>query len=478
MVYVMDTMLNENGLTFKDFEKKTFEMICKAGQEYTKEFLEKYDTYLMENRDKSSYRNKGKRSTTIKTVYGEVEYSRRVYEVTREDGINEFVYLLDEQLEIPCVGLISMNMAEQMVSAITEMSYRETADKITEMTGQAISAMGVWNVVQGLGEKVCEEERELVRAHKAGQVQGEKESPVLFEETDGVYVKLQREKQSKAEIKIGLAYDGWKKVGTDRYALDGKVVVAGFSKSKEFQEYREASIAEMYNLDETQLRIMNADGSEWIKNLCDADTMFQLDPFHRNKAIDENIPYPQHASRIHELLKECKVEEMFKYLSIYKDSLVDDEEIEKASRLITYFKNNKTGLIPYNERGVKIPENNNNLEYRNMGTMENHVWSVIAKRMKHNHTCWSYRGGNNLAKILAKKCSGRLNEVAQKLKKPVFKTKIAEQIKQEILSAADVNKKIGKGYEYPVKSSLLYLNVANVGSARQTWAAFAGDAEM
>ena len=474
----MNTMVNEKGLTFKDFEKKTFEMICKAGQEYTREFLEKYDTYLMENRDKASYRNKGKRRTTIKTVYGEVEYERRVYEVVRDDGLKEFVYLLDEQLEIPCIGLISMNMAEQMVSSITEMSYRDTANEITEKTGQSISAMGVWNVIQGLGEKVCEEEQELVRAHKAGQIQGEKESPVLFEETDGVYVKLQKEKQKKAEIKIGLAYDGWKKTGKDRYMLDGKVVVAGFSNSKDFQDYREASIAEKYNLDETELRIMNADGSEAIKNICDVETMFQLDPFHRNKAINENVPYPEHASKIHELLNKHRIDEMFRYLEIYRDSLIEDDEIEKATGLITYFEHNRSGLIPYNERGIKIPENKNNLEYRNMGTMENHVWSVIAKRMKHNHTCWSYKGGNNLAKILAKKCSGRLNEVAQRLKMPVFESKIANIIEKEILSAAEINKKVGKGYEYPVKSSLLYLNVSNKGSARQMWASFAGDMEM
>ena len=53
-----------------------------------------------------------------------------------------------------------MNMAEQMVSSITEMSYRQTAEKVTEMTGQSISAMGVWNVIQSLGEKVCEEANE------------------------------------------------------------------------------------------------------------------------------------------------------------------------------------------------------------------------------------------------------------------------------------------------------------------------------
>lgn len=467
-------MLNENGLTFKDFEKKTFEMLCQLGQEYTRDFLERYDAYLMENRDKEAYRNKGKRTTTVKTIYGEVEYERRVYEVTREDGIKEFVYLLDEQLEISGVGLISMNMAEQMVSNITEMSYRETAEKITEMTGQSISAMGVWNVIQSLGDKVCEEEKELVEAHKSGQIKGDKEAPVLFEEADGVYVRLQKEKQKKGEIKIGIAYDGWKETGKNRYTLDGKVVVAGFSKSKEFQEYREATIAKTYNLDETDVRIMNADGAEWIKNICDEDTVFQLDPFHRNKAIKENIPYSQAREVIHELIKQQDIDGVFSYLEIYRDSLCEDEEIEKANRLITYFRNNRDGLIPYTEKELELPENKQGLVYRNMGTMENHVWSIIAKRMKHNHTCWSIKGGNNLAKILAKKCSGKLNEVASKLKMPTFEKTVAEKIENDILMAGQIRKKTGKGYEYPKNGSLLYLYESVEGSAHQAWKTLAG----
>lgn len=470
----MNTMLNDTGLTFKDFEVKTFEMICKVGQEYTRDFLERYDAYLMENRDKEAYRNKGKRRTTVKTVYGEVEYERRIYEVTREDGLHEYVFLLDEQLEISGVGLISMNMAEQMVSNITEMSYRETAEKITEMTGQSISAMGVWNVIQTLGEKVCRDENNLVKAHKAGKIQGEKEAPVLFEETDGVYIRLQREKQEKAEIKVGIAYDGWKETGKDRYMLDGKVVVAGISESKEFQEYREATIAQTYNLDETEIRIMNADGAEWVKNICDAGTVFQLDAFHRNKAIKENIPYPQAVEAIHRLLEEQNLNGLFKYLEIYRNSMSEKDEIEKADRLITYFRNNREGLIPYTEKGLDLPENKNRLVYRNMGTMENHVWSVIAKRMKHNHTCWSIKGGNNLAKILAKKCSGKLNEVAAELKMPVFEKAVAEEIEKDILMAGQVRKKAGKGYEYPVKGSLMYLYESLDGKAHQAWGYLAG----
>ena len=45
--------------------------------------------------------------------------------------------------------------------------------------------------MQALGEEVCEGERELLNEHKAGHMRGSKEVPVLFEETDGVYVKLQ-----------------------------------------------------------------------------------------------------------------------------------------------------------------------------------------------------------------------------------------------------------------------------------------------
>lgn len=47
---------------------------------------------------------------------------------------------------------------------------------MSEMTGQTISAMRVWNVIQALGEKVCEDEKVLIEEHKKGKVTGEKRS--------------------------------------------------------------------------------------------------------------------------------------------------------------------------------------------------------------------------------------------------------------------------------------------------------------
>lgn len=451
---MMNLMIKENDVTFKELEKNIYAWVCQIGRKFTKEFLERYDRMLMEERDKKKYRNKGVRQTTVKTVYGEVTYQRNVYEVTEEDGTRRFVYLLDETLELNHVGLISTNMAELLVKGITELSYRECASQVSKMTGQTISAMGVWNVIQALGEKVCEEEAELTEEHKKGHIKGKKEVPVLFEEADGVYIKLQgrdrkKEKQDKAEIKIGIAYDGWRRIGPERYALENKVVVAGFSKAKEFHEYREAVIAQEFALDEVSQRILNADGASWIKKVKDKSTCFQLDPFHRNKAVKEKIHEEAARDAILELLREEEIEEVFRYLEIYRNSLSDEEEIKDAEELLQYYENNREGLLPYQSQGLELPEPPEGLEYRNMGTMENHVWSVIAKRMKHGHRSWSRQGGNHLAKILAKKCSGKLYEVTERLRRPVFEEEKVEELYGEILMSAKAPKKEGKGYQYP-----------------------------
>jgi len=474
----MDTIIKENGITFKELEQKIFSLVCEEGRNYTKQILEMYDSYLRDNRDKKVYRNKGLRETTIKTVYGEVTYKRTIYQTVDEAGNKIFVYLLDETLEMEKVGLISTNLAEKLVHGITEMSYRECASKVTEMTGQSISPMGVWNVIQALGEKVVEEEKELVEAYKKGNIQGEETTPVLFEEADGVYINLQgkdRKKngKEKAEMKVALAYEGWKVVGKDRCELSNKVVVAGFSNAKEFHECREAAIAEKYDINEIDVRLLNADGASWIKKVKDKSTHFQLDPFHKYKAIKEKITDKRAASDIVELLDSKQLDEMFEYLDMYSNSVGTEEESEKVQDLIKYFNNNRDGLIPYQERDIELPALNEGLEYKNMGTMENHIWSVIAKRMKHNHTSWSIPGGNHLAKILAKKCSGKLHEVTERVKRELFEEEKIEEI-IEILGAGRIPLKIGKGYESSITNVHMPYLSAKVDGGRHTWLSIAG----
>ena len=305
---MMNTMLIDEGISFKELEQKIFAEACRWARAYARRFLEEYDAYLSEHRDKKAYRNKGFRTTVVKTKFGEVEYRRRIYQTICDDGSVAYVYLLDEELTISGVGKISQNMAQQLVNDITDMSYRDCARHVSETTGQTISAMGVWNVVQALGEKVRGEETELVKAYKSGDVRGGVNTPVLFEEVDGVYLNLQREDSRKAEMKVAIAYDGWRDGGNGRYVLNDKVAVAGFSNVREFRAYKDAAISEKYDTDEIRIHVLNGDGAGWIRRSCGGDAVFQLDPFHRNRAIRECIPYGGAVDEVHGYLGRHDVE--------------------------------------------------------------------------------------------------------------------------------------------------------------------------
>ena len=208
----MKSIVEEKLVSFKELEQKIFKYVCELGREITQLMLESYDDELAESRDTKQYRDKGKRKTTIKTVYGEVEYRRRVYQTTLEDGSKACVYLLDKTMQMDKIGLISTNLAEKLAMTVTESPYRVTADIISSTCGQSISAGGVWNVMQRLGERISEEEEYAVKQMDADQTEGEREIQVLFEEMDGVWLNMQdkhHKKMKKQEMKVFTMYEGW-----------------------------------------------------------------------------------------------------------------------------------------------------------------------------------------------------------------------------------------------------------------------------
>lgn len=105
-----------------------------------------------------------------------------------------------------------------------------------------------------------------------------------------------------------------------------------------------------------------------------------------NKAVKEKVHDKKAQKDILELLEEQDIDKVFEYLDLYRNSLSEDTEIEYVEELIKYYENNREGLLPYQSQGLELPKNPDGLEYRNMGIMENHVWSVIEKRMKHNQS--------------------------------------------------------------------------------------------
>ena len=452
----MSIIVDENLVSFKELEKKIFDYVCELGREITQIMLESYDKELAEGRDKKVYRGKGSRRTSIKTVYGEVEYSRRVYQTKTQDGQTAHVFLLDQAMGMDKIGLISTNLAEKIALTVTESPYRTTADIISQTCGQTISAQGVWNMMQRLGERIDEEERHAVKQMEADEAEGTRELPVLFEEMDGVWLRMQdkhHRKRKKQEMKVFTMYEGWdaEKEKEGRSSLVGKVMLAGMEDSKTFHEKREACIHRRYDADEIGQRILNGDGGSWIREPYDPDAIFQLDRYHIYQEVLRKIKDKKARQEIRELLEGEKIEEMLEYIRMYADSVEsqeeDDTRSKKAREFLKYLENNREGLLPYDRQGVAIPEPPQGIVYKHMGVQENQNCTVITMRMKHRRMRWSAAGANNLAKALYRREN---KELIQTIERYTDGLVFTMQMKQaiEILSAAKAPKKDGKGNAY------------------------------
>ena len=462
---------------FKCFERGIYTEKLKECVAETVDTLKQFDDQLLEEAKQLGWRNKGFRNTTVRTVFGEVEFRRRVYEEVNEKGEKSYRYILDERLGLGKIGEISENLADVVVKLASVESFKACSEDIAELTGEYLSPSGVWGILQKAGEEITAREDQLVKINTECELQGNIESDVLFEEADGIYIPLQGKERKKTgkrseEIKSSISYTAWKEEGKNRFSLQNALSVAGIENSKDFQMRREAVIANKYNLTSVTARILNGDGGAWIKQVVDDSTIFQLDPFHRNKAITSLVHDPKAAAKIKGLINEGKIDDMFSFLRMYIDSIDDSEETSNAEELYSYLKNNEDGLLDYRIQEPCLPDCPAGFVYRNLGTMENHNSLIIARRMKHNHTTWSKKGANNMAKILAAKFSGSLNEAVH----DIFAHDLTNNNTEKPLkrrtrtSCGRIAKREGKGYEYPVKGSFTPVQ----GPLKGTWANISG----
>lgn len=443
---------------FEEMEQDVFREACEGGREKLARMLKEYDDELFRIRDRKKYKVVGAQKTVVKTVMGEVAFSRRRYNRVLPDGSTEGLYLLDHVLGIYSVGKISPSLAYLIVHAASRMSYRQAADTVSSMTGQRISHGGVWNVVQDVGDAVGQKEKIGVRRMMDNMLQGNTITPVLFEEIDGVYLSLQgkdRKKSAKGkkELKVAIAYSGWEKEGK-KYRLVDKVAIAGFHATDEFQKMREAKIRRIFNTDEAQVRVLNGDGAPWIKKVCDPDTIYQLDRYHIQREITRCIAHKGAAKAIRRLLFQNKVQACIEYIKTYRDS-VDGAQSELAQSLLTYLQNNIDGLIPYQKRNIDIPDPPDGIDFRNLGTQENHNYTMITRRMKHIRGSWSIAGATNMAKVLTEIENGTLKQTIQSCFE-VYNSEqlnLCENLHKEVVSAAKIAKSEGKGH-YPKETHL------------------------
>ncbi len=184
--------------------------------------------------------------------------------------------------------------------------------------------------------------------------------------------------------------------------------------------------------------------------MTDETVIFQLDTFHRNKAIREYVSNPDIQKEIFRLLYSKNIDLLLDYIEALSNSVDNEKEREKLQTLHTYFSSNKDGLIAWQQRGLDLPKTCDDKEYRHLGAMESNIFTIIGNRMKGGRACWSVDGGNNLARLLTLKHTGKLHETLDNLTTWTLPQRYAEEICVK-MTCSKAPKYDGKGYE-PIRA--------------------------
>ena len=415
---MFEEIVTEEEIKFNNLEKKIFKFVCNFGCLIIKLILESYDRKIMKARDTKKYRHKGLRKNTIKTVMGEVEYVRAMYEV-EEEGIKKRVYLLDEKLHINTEGKASENLIEKIVETvpITD-SYRKAEIVIKETTNATLSFEWIRNIVVKLGDKITKKEKEERKMLDKGQlVKGLKQITALFEEADGLWINLQGkdrkerldenkkkcEKENKefnpkqkikTELKLHVMYEGWKK-DDKRHPLINKQYIAGMMKPKEIKKLRDARVYQQYDVEKIKLRVVNGDGAKWTKGITAKGGIYQKDQFHIMQEIVRDVP-KEYRKIIEELVKTKQFNKIQGAIEGLKYEIGGEYKAVKKLKILQSYLSN--GLERYQDL-VEVPEAPEGVEYRNMGTQESQIFSKLKKRFCSGRKAFSEHGANSLAKI-------------------------------------------------------------------------------
>jgi hypothetical protein len=240
------------------------------------------------------------------------------------------------------------------------------------------------------GNRIADgEEAERRRVFESGgQVEsGKVKAPVLYGESDGVWVHLQREKHKSAEVRVAILSTGRKQIGKDRYRLENKRCITAIGLNSEMwqeQIVREAHLS--YDLSQTQLLISGGDGNQWVRqsfDRLDIQQEFVLDRFHLHRAARRAFQDRAKAKHMVTRLRR----EGFAAVNAELRELSEQAEGKKKDRLKDFYRyvyNNQDGLLDLEMRRCTHPAC--------LGGIEGNVDKLVVHRMKGRGCSWRLPG--------------------------------------------------------------------------------------
>lgn len=342
-----------------------------------------------------TWKNVGREERHFMTCMGMVQFKRRVY----QDESGKRRKPLDEIMGIEKCSRYSLSVLQKGSYLASELSYREAASVLGWLIGDYISHSAIERMVRKVGESYqAEEEAEQEQLfEKAEEIEpGKIAVKVLYGESDGVWISLQREEKQKTEVRVGILYTGKKTVGVGRKALENKVVVTKIVKnSQEWQETILNTAYQNYDLSKTDHMIIGGDGNKWVRQSFDRvglPTEFVLDRYHMyreaRRAFGFTAKTGEWIAQICQKGLEAVLPEMLQEISQAPPKIA-----QKMRQFIQYLINNREGLLD--------PDCRTHLKTRvgNLGAIEGNVDKLVVRRLKGRGRSWRLDGAKAMLAV-------------------------------------------------------------------------------
>lgn len=334
----------------------------------------------------AGWRNVGTEMRWMVSSLGAVQYKRRVY----QDEQHRRRKPIDDLLDLPPYVRMSGKVQEIGSSLACSGTYRLAADQLSYLTKTPISHSALQRMVWSVGNRIADgEEAEGRRIFEGGEPleAGKISAPVLYGESDGVWVHLQREKRRSTEVRVAILSTGRKQVGKGRYRLENKHCVTAIGmNSEKWQEHilREAHLA--YDLTQTRILISGGDGNAWVRHSfdrIDLPQQFVLDRFHLHRAARRAYQDRGEARRMVSRLRK----EGFEAVSPELKQHIQQAEGRRRKLLLEFYQyvlNNQDGLLDLQYRACSLTAC--------LGAIEGNVDKLVVHRMKGRGCSWRLPG--------------------------------------------------------------------------------------
>lgn len=366
-------------------EKLLLEKAIELARRTYKAILEEIDNLIKRLRAKT-LSIEHKRSTWYRTRLGTVKVTRRQY----RDAKGCYHYLLDELLGMEKYRHTTIAVQDIALELANSMTFRGSSEVLKKTTAVDLSHQTIHRLLSRVADACLDQEAKttgwFLETGELPSSEGKKVARLMVE-ADGVMISLQREKASKAEVKVGIAYEGWQKIGKDRYRTVNKTYFADIAGSDTYWSTIALKLHKKYDLCSVKDVIVGGDGAGWIKEGVDYfGGRFQLCRYHLNRELCYALGHDR--ERIRAIQKSCNKGEIDIALRQLEEaaSRATGDKAKGIKSVSRYVQSNASGLEDYRQK----MENAEGL--RRTGAIEGNVDKLVVRRMKNQGMSWTLLG--------------------------------------------------------------------------------------